>query len=524
MKIQKQIQVELVQNKYQRPVDLVQYDTGVQLVVTVTDFEIPSGSTATLYVLKPSGKFVYQETGVTISGNVITVNLENQALTEHGETGYQLRLKNGSDRITTFAGVLNVQKSLADSGAVESSTVIAAFEAKTAEQIAEIQAEADAQIERIQNQFNTFATKNEAANAIKGNLAGAVVFADDVSPVEHNPTVTVHGKNLLKPVNGAAWQCTTAIADDGKITLTNTVTSGVAFARIGTIELKKGRTYVYSRFDSNNIMNVLTWKTGTTTDSWHPVNGVPYTVQNDVVVDVAVYMNDISTVGNTASIYIQIEESETASTEYIPYLDPPTVLVSRYGRNVLNMANSSKSNCTINGNGVQANIDNVYYMELYANYLKSAVQNHDGKAMTFSVANVAADSYIALIIMYTDGTYAQESGTGKSVTLWLDHQGRTVQYVIVRPMAKSEPFTDTTTIIRNLMLEFSDTASDFEAYSGEGYIPAADGTVSGVTSLSPNMTILTDTEGVIVECEYNKDTNKVIEKLTNAVLALGGTV
>ena len=39
--------------------------------------------------------------------------------------------------------------------------------------------------------------KNLFANAIKGNLSGAVVFADDVSPVEHNPVVKVHGKNLI---------------------------------------------------------------------------------------------------------------------------------------------------------------------------------------------------------------------------------------------------------------------------------------------------------------------------------------
>jgi hypothetical protein len=38
------------------------------------------------------------------------------------------------------------------------------------------------------------------------------------------------------------------------------------------------------------------------------------------------------------------------------------------------------------------------------------------------------------------------------------------------------------------------------------------------------MTLLTDTEGVTIECEYNKDTGKVIEKLTNAVVALGGAV
>jgi len=45
-----------------------------------------------------------------------------------------------------------------------------------------------------------------------------------------------------------------------------------------------------------------------------------------------------------------------------------------------------------------------------------------------------------------------------------------------------------------------------------------------MTSVSPNMTILTDTDGAIVECEYIRDSNKVIEKLTNAITALGGTV
>ena len=40
------------------------------------------------------------------------------------------------------------------------------------------------------------------------------------------------------------------------------------------------------------------------------------------------------------------------------------------------------------------------------------------------------------------------------------------------------------------------------------YTPNADGTVEGVMSLYPNITLLTDTEGVIIDCEYNKDINK----------------
>lgn len=161
MKAQKQIEVHLIKKRNIKPIDVVQYDTGIQLVFTLVDFDIPDGTTATLYVQKPSGKFVYQESGITVADNTITIDLDNQANTEHGNSvGYQVQLKNGNDTVTTFAGIFRVEKSLKDSGATESKTVIAAFEAKTAEQIAAIEAAAQEQIALIQSQFDTFAIKD----------------------------------------------------------------------------------------------------------------------------------------------------------------------------------------------------------------------------------------------------------------------------------------------------------------------------------------------------------------------------
>jgi len=116
MKVTKQIEVYLLRKRNIRPVDVVQYDTGVELVFSVKDFVIPGGTTATLYVQKPSGKFVYQEKNITVASDTVTVDLENQAITEYGRVGYQVTLKNGSDTVTTFAGLMNVEKSLKDSG------------------------------------------------------------------------------------------------------------------------------------------------------------------------------------------------------------------------------------------------------------------------------------------------------------------------------------------------------------------------------------------------------------------------
>lgn len=57
-------------------------------------------------------------------------------------------------------------------------------------------------------------------------------------------------------------------------------------------------------------------------------------------------------------------------------------------------------------------------------------------------------------------------------------------------------------------LEIGEVKTDYEPYVGTDYTPNADGTVNGVTSLYPNTTLTTDTDGVIIDCEYNKDINK----------------
>ena len=67
-------------------------------------------------------------------------------------------------------------------------------------------------------------------------------------------------------------------------------------------------------------------------------------------------------------------------------------------------------------------------------------------------------------------------------------------------------------------LELGKTATDYEPYvEPTEYTPNADGTVSGVTSLYPNTTLMTDTEGVIIDCEYNRDINKAFAALEAAI-------
>jgi hypothetical protein len=61
-----------------------------------------------------------------------------------------------------------------------------------------------------------------------------------------------------------------------------------------------------------------------------------------------------------------------------------------------------------------------------------------------------------------------------------------------------------------------DTPTKYEPYiEPTVYDVKADGTVEGVTSLYPNTTLYTDTQGAVIDVEYNRDINKAIQYLTD---------
>ena len=55
-----------------------------------------------------------------------------------------------------------------------------------------------------------------------------------------------------------------------------------------------------------------------------------------------------------------------------------------------------------------------------------------------------------------------------------------------------------------------------EIISGEGE--------ANVKSIYPSMTFLTDTDGVLIDVEYNRDINKAFAELQAAIINLGGTL
>ena len=75
----------------------------------------------------------------------------------------------------------------------------------------------------------------------------------------------------------------------------------------------------------------------------------------------------------------------------------------------------------------------------------------------------------------------------------------------------------------SFMLEADTAPTPYEPYK-EGDTITTTTTEIELTSIAPNMTIFSDNESAIIDATYNKDTNKVVEKLTQAIISLGGTV
>ncbi len=423
MKVIKNIDIYLTSKRPVRTIDVVQYDTGIQLVFTAKDFTIPTDSSATLYVQKPSGKFVYQEDNITIANNAITIDLENQALTEYGEISYQVSIENGTDTVTTFTGMMIVQRSLKDSGATKSQTVVRAFDELTVEKLAEFQERAETiasgVIATIPEDYCSMTAKvNESANAIKGKLSGAVVSADDVSPVEHLPVVKVVCPESVDPSTVKVTRC-------GK-----------------------------------NMFDI-----GTTAD-YHTIS--EYTVVENGVIKG--YVNS-SNAGHCINLTNKYMNGKYAIS--FKYSDTmPRLLIRLYNNSGEIMTACSE----LTSIGFQYNDS---YKAFFANT----------KAISVNIPNAVAYWCLGFVFPITSTA----------------NNGDIVQ-------------------VSNIQVEAGGTATSYEPYNGTEHIPTIDGVVEGVTSLSPNMTIMTDTAGVIVECEYNKDTNKVISKLVNAISAMGGEV
>lgn len=157
------------------------------------------------------------------------------------------------------------------------------------------------------------------------------------------------------------------------------------------------------------------------------------------------------------------------------------------------------------------------------------------KDITYS----ATGRFIFGTATYTDGTTAYFDLVGNkncnvepnTLLSFTTAPNKTVTSIDLR---KHSRWTGGTITLNDLQIEKGLVATEYTPHIDKAnvtltdgtnkYKANEDGTVSGVESVFPTTTLTTDTVGALISVEYNKDTNKVIQSLVNAIISLGGNI
>lgn len=341
--------------------------------------------------------------------------------------------------------------------------------------------------------------KDMYANAVKGNVSGEIVRVDDVSPIEHDVKCYIHGKNLLNipdtVVEGNYAWCNTLIGsfelDPGTYTLSVDFTQQGSDSSKVSISARKYEevTVQYASTSSTEASGRL---------------NITFTIPDgEKGFTLYAYSNITANVleTNCAFSNFQIEKGSIL-TEYTPFIDATTVKLTRCGKAIF-----SKSTQVVSG------VSKPWTSLLVAavkvppgDYVVSCRFNQVGQDM--STVGISARSYNDYTVLFGGATSAEKSGYLEKAFTVTEGSGG-FQIFLYSNMPNEALTTECS--FENICVEVGSVATGYSLYNGVNYTPNADGTVSGVMSISSDMIIFTDTEGIVIEAEYNRDTTKMFE-------------
>ena len=424
-------------------------------------------------------------------------------------------------------------------GATQVKTVqTAASEAQRAA-VAQIEAKGASTLATIPEAYT--AVQNAArgaANAIRGKVSGEVIRVDDVSPMEHYPVVRVSGKNLFDVSKIPTTKTSTEYAyirEVGADYLIVTTPDGytgngycTTVMTVGDVcpSLEVGKTYILTATTESNSTNVYL---PNLQKSW--IFGRPMVVTeqllNSAMTFYGLSAREGMGTGDCRISNIQIEEG-SAATGYTPYIDPTKVTVTRCSKNLISPPYAHSSGYTSNGVTFTVQDDFSVVINgtptgttefLFERAMKLPVGTYTYRL--FGVEN-APEMCSGVVNQYDGETWRRGLGSDRGSGVAFEITDADAKYVVrtnVYILASGKTFTNFRV---QPVLYVGNVATEYELYNGETQIPAADGTVSGLSAASPTMTLLTDTPGVNIECEYSRDTNKVINDILEKITAIGG--
>ena len=404
----------------------------------------------------------------------------------------------------------------------------------------------------------------ENTSTLKKSVSGSTIIIDDVSPVTHNMSVKISSipkKNLLNQLIAKAYSsdmnvptedfintyCSKKISFKQGTTYTFSIKSVSGFS--GNVAWAP-KFYIFdngSLFVSNATSPPVVFSTDFfTSDSsaneYVCSNGTALWNKNNMIGNQGPWSMTITPVKDFEAVFIvtdgtvtdnvivteaQIEVGSTA-TSYAPYIENPVtdltaVKVRKHGKNLLPLADSGiYYNGSITGGkpfiynsslGISNfnNIDVSSYRGVYA-----VIKLIEGETYTLTIKNLVnncATKQITLAVGFRSSESTVFGTSEKDNSKYSDYNPSSFTFTVPNGYPYclvgfyNYPTVSGDTVSFDAMqLEIGTTATDYEPYiTPTEYTPTADGTVEGITSLYPNTTLTTNTENVIIDCEYYKD-------------------
>ncbi len=376
------------------------------------------------------------------------------------------------------------------------------------------------------------------AFAIKQNMSSRAIKISDASPSEHELKVNVKNYfDITKVIKTDKVQ----VNDDKTLTINNPNASSeyVILGKLIDIspDLKGGET-INLFYKCNNSSNNLGLKTGNNIDIMSDGrlgNTGPLNYENGAHLTITL-PTDISNIyvyfAGDYSTHILSEITVTCGE----FTDLTDVTVSRYGKNLIGSSfhSSTAYGAVQTENGAVLTTNGITYFDNYSGVVTAngtatgsafyIIRQKDlklskgtyylsgcpagGKSTTYNIYAVFFKDGIESKVLTNKSTStsrAYDYGTGFSFEI--PAEGAWTMSVVISISAN----TTVNNLVFKPQIEVGASRTEYEPYIAPQTATAdADGVVKGLTSISPDMTLLADKD-VVLDCEYIADTKLYID-------------
>ncbi len=376
-------------------------------------------------------------------------------------------------------------------------------------------------------------TEENKSPVLMGNKSGAVAALSDIASVPHTINVTVKSENILSlpyefgnsaTVKGVA----VTVDENGTITLNGTCTEDY---EMGDIALKIGigvdheATYE-CRVESTGDFGTLHF----------------FCEHEDAFYGYSSYMlsstkrSDSFTGIKTVQLYLYLTKGTVYNNvKFTPSLmltGDVTPKIRKCGKNLFPFAES----LTIKDSYVDSATDAFLPTQTNIHFLR-------GEKITFSAhfdltgAQEETAKACVKIIYYNAYDMVIEEDFGNTLD---KANGDTMGYSSLTAVVPENtekitfcpcvffngietPMEDSFITVSNCMVELGKTRTEYEAYTRE-ILTVNDNSALSITYTSGNITLISESLGYTLFCEYNRDINKVISKIESVIAELGGEI